>query len=53
MGKIKEIFKPGTRKFHFLKYNKSFVRDNVRTLLILGSESSISWNIRKTFFEKK
>ena len=40
-------------KFHFLKHKKTQKnkkRENLRTFLILGSKSFISWNIRIFFF---
>ena len=45
--KYKKFF---LKKFNFLKHNKSFPLRKYNKFLTLGPVSSISWNIRKTFF---
>ena len=48
-----KFFNLGARKFYFSKYKKNFFKENIRTLLILGLQSSISWNVTNSIFLKK
>ena len=43
-------FPPEIKKINFPNYKKSFFWETIGTFLILGLESSISQNIRKTLF---